>query len=136
MSRDPTLQTLIAIVAKLKADTSVAALVSDRVFDASPPQETAYPFISIGSWTMTDLGEKDVAGNDSTVVIHGWARTGTKGAAQIADAIYASLHENDLFIQGFQAVLVRHVSTVHMPDPDGKTHHVAATYRIETTTTS
>ena len=136
MAYDPTLPTLVALVAKLRADTAVAALVSDRVFDAMPPQSTAYPFISIGSWTMVDLGEKDVPGNDSTVVVHCWARTGTKGAAQLANVVYNSLHENDLTVSGFQVVLVRHVSTMHMPDTDGKTHHAAATYRIETTTPS
>jgi hypothetical protein len=136
MAHDPTLPLLSALVSRLRASIPVASLVGARAYEAVPPQETLYPFISVGGWTDTDAGEKDVPGDDTTFVINCWSRAGTKETAMLADAVRATLHEQSLTVLGFQAVFVRHASTVYMLDPDGKTYHAAATYRILTTTVS
>jgi Protein of unknown function (DUF3168) len=130
----PTLASQSAIIAYLRNDATLASLVTGIY--VSTPQDQDYNFVTIDSWTVQDAGENDSPGCDSTFVVHSWTRdTGNVLSEKILSRVYDLLHESegDFTITGFQGVVIRFVSAVSMLDPDGRTFHGAATYRIITT---
>lgn len=134
MARSPTLPTQNAIITYLRASNVLTSLVSGIY--VSVPQTQTYPFVTVDSWTVTDSGEYDSPGCDSTFVVHAWTRAeGNVAAEEISSAVYELLHEREgaFIVTGFQVVIIRFVSSVTMLDPDGRTFHTAVTYRIVTT---
>jgi hypothetical protein len=120
-----------AIVAALKADPDVDALVAGRVYDR-PPQDVVFPFVEVGDFQETDAGAgcmEDAA--EVFVDVHAWSRSiGKVEAHRLAGAIKAALHITAPMLAGnWRCVELAQQSTRVLTDSDGITAHAVITMR-------
>lgn len=124
----PELELQGAIVARLKADAGVTALISTRVYDPVPPNPT-FPYSSFGPRDAISDDADCVTGYEINWQIDAWSQQpGSKQAMQIADAIRSSLHGHDFILTDNAAVFFEHRVTRTFRDPDGLTTHAAMTF--------
>jgi hypothetical protein len=120
---DSTLEVQKALVALLKADGAIAALVGTRVYDPAP-QNPTYPFISFGPkygspWdTDTDLGW------ELSMQIDCWSRKiGVAECGQIVAAVKAAVHRAVLSLDTQTPCICLADTQTILEDPDGLTRH-------------
>jgi len=114
-----------AIVAALKADASVGAVVGDRIYD-NPPAEAVFPYISIGPSDFVPFDAQDMVAREETVQIDIWSRDHGKKAEckAIVDAAFAALHRTIPVIDDPYALTFIYVTPSRVQDdPDGVTAH-------------
>ena len=135
MAADPDLELQGAVVARLKADPVVAALVGDgvvvRIYDQPPPlPERVFPYVSIGP---TDAMEDDadcIAGTDIVMQIDVWSRAvGFPECKRVSNAVLNALHEAPIDLPVNALVVIQHQQTRTMRDPDGLTSHAAMNFQ-------
>jgi hypothetical protein len=125
---DPSLELQGAIVARLKADGAVQALVGQRIYDPVPPAAT-FPYLSLGADDVISDDADCITGFEITVQIDAWSRQpGFKEVKQIGDAVRVALHDYDFTLSVNASVLFEHRVTRNMRDPDGLTNHAAITF--------
>lgn len=122
---NPELELQGAIVARLKADPAVAALVNGRIYDAVPTN-AAFPYISIGPVDAVDDDADCITGLIVAQQIDCWSRgVGFPEAKKIVDAVRAALHDREaqmpLSTNAMSFFQCRNSSTRR--DPDGLTSH-------------
>ena len=85
--------------AALVANSDVTANVSTRVYD-EPPQDVAFPYVRFGDITPAAFDTDTIEGALVTVSIEAHSRSpsGRVEAAQIAEAIRAALHRQELAV--------------------------------------
>lgn len=130
---DPSLDLQKAIVAALRADAGVEALVVDRIYDRVPPT-VQFPYVSIGAESALEDdpgGDEDCGvGYEVTIGLDVWSRAvGKPEMKRIAGAVRAALHLQDLELDNHRLVLLEHVATRYLTDPDGLTSHGALDFR-------
>lgn len=131
---DSTLSVQAAVVAALKADAGVGAVVGDRIYDRAPGSAT-FPFVSLGpTLGGTEVETQGGEGWETVVTLDVWSRyaPGRKEAADALAAIHAALQNVDLSLSGFTVVMLRLIDSRLMSDEDGVTTHGVARYRIVT----
>ena len=95
-----------ALVAALKGDAALAALLDGRVWDQAP-QGAASPHLLIGRCESRPLAA-DGGGVEQALTLTAVSRfTGTEEAKAIAAAVRARLHEATLEADGVRAVSLR-----------------------------
>lgn len=137
MAGDPGLAYQGALVAALKGDSGVAALVGSRIVD-EPVQDIAFPYIRIGNFQTVDAGHGcGEAACELFVDIHGWSRPGSgwafpgrTGAHKLAGAIRAALHAVVLDL-GADWVMAEHLCQTGrvLMEPDDITAHAVLSFR-------
>lgn len=127
---DPDLEVQTGIIAKLKADAGVLALLGGmaNVFD-SPPGTPPSPYITVGDGqTVPDLADNGYDGADVYVNVHVWSRRDgdMTEAKLIAAAVKASLGDGtQLVVDGSVRVVQMYPMARHdLRDPDGQTAHI------------
>lgn len=121
-----------AIVAALKADGAVTALVGTRVYD-EPPQDPTYPLIEFGLRAGDPWATQGSDGWETVQTLNAWSRKpGAVEALQIADAVKAVLHRQDLTLDTQQFVMGDLAFQNTIPQADGKTTLVAMRFRFRT----
>ena len=126
---DPTLEILAATVAALKAETSLTAIISDRVYDRAP-QTVVYPFVQVAELQLIADDAECVDGFEVYIDIHAWSRSyGSPEVRRICSAVHTALSSNFLTLSSFVMVETRHDSTRVLSDPDGETSHGIITFR-------
>lgn len=126
---DPSLLLQGAIVALLKGDVALTALVAQRVYDAVPSSPT-FPYVTIGDGQVLGDDTEDCGdGSEINLQIDAWSRAvGYPEVKQIAAAIRAAL-KNYPTLSGFQVSVVEFLQTQFLRDPDGLTRHAAIQFR-------
>ncbi|MGY3527698.1 DUF3168 domain-containing protein [Bradyrhizobium sp. USDA 4452] len=135
---DPSLALQGAIVAALKDDAGVSAIVAARVFDqvgrnpdGSPT--VAFPYIAIGdTQVLPELAECTDAAS-SYVTLHLWSRAvGFPEVKRLGAAVIKVLHDAALELAGgtLQSLLLN--STHYIRDPDGLTSHAVLVFEALT----
>ena len=121
-----------AIVARLKADSSITTLVSSRVYD-QPPTDPSFPYITVGEdQTLPDAGDS-YDGSEVNLTLHAWSRAmGFPEVKRIIDAVRASLYAAPLTLSGHRLVDIAFVDSRALRDPDGITNHGTLTFRALT----
>lgn len=126
MSTDPSLELQAAILAKLKADPQVSALVDGRIYDSVPPAPT-FPYVAFGP---VDVIEDDADCINAAAVyqqIDAWSRAvGFPEVKRVADAVRNALHGVDdetMPLPVNALVIFEHRQTTTFRDPDGLTNH-------------
>ncbi len=124
------------VVARLKANAGVAALVGARIYDAVP-QDVAFPFVEFTSQLEND--ESAACMNEAVEVfldLNCWSRPeggpSSVEALRIAEAIKASLHNPEplpALDGGWALSLIERRSVRTLGDPDGKTARAVITLR-------
>lgn len=126
---DPSLELQGSLFNNLLADAGVTALVGNRIYDRVP-QNTQFPYISIGEFQTVDDGAECVDGVEVFADLHVWSRSaGQVQAKQIASAIRRVIHDQAFPVAGFNLVDIRHRDTRFLQDPDGETTHGVITFR-------
>lgn len=112
------------IIAALKADASVAAIVGDRVYDRAPEGVT-FPYISLGATNSIPEDADCIDAESETVQIDIWHRDqGRKWKCKATvNAVRAALHEADLDLDTNALALMRVTLTRVQIDPDNITAH-------------
>jgi hypothetical protein len=120
---DPSLPLQKAIVATLKADAKVAAIVGGRVYDGVPV-DAPLPYVSIGSFQLLPDSTACLAGGEAIIQLDGWAAgPATTQAKQLGGAIAYALDQAELSLDGQHLVSLTVTETQYLRDPDGITAH-------------
>jgi hypothetical protein len=121
----PELELQSAIVARLKADPGVAALVAGRIYD-SVPASAAFPYVSIGPVDSVGFDPDCITGFDVAQQIDCWSRAvGFPECKKIVDAVRTALHgkEEAMPLASNGMTFFEHRTTRITRDPDGLTSH-------------
>ena len=117
------LATQVAIVAALKADADVTAIVGQRIYD-EPPTGVAYPYIRINSIEPAAWDTTCTQGAEVQIGLEAHSRStqGRVEAAQIAEAVQAALHRNEdaLTVTGFNLIEMTFQTYVVDRDAEGR----------------
>jgi len=121
------------VYATLANDTAVAALLGGaRIFD-DVPQDTPFPFITLGTASVSDWSTGTESGLEHRLDVHVWSRyAGKRQAYEVIDAVRAVLHDAALSLNGAQLVNLRCQSFEVRRDDDGETYHGVARFRAVT----
>lgn len=128
----PDLELQGVIIARLKADPDVSALVEQRVYDKVPDAPT-FPYVSLGpTEELSDdatCGDGTLTGFAITLQIDCWSRTvGFPEVKRVADAVRRALVGEELALNENALVYFEHRITRTLRDPDGLTSHAALTF--------
>lgn len=102
MADGPALALQAAIIAALRADAAVSALVGARVYD-EPPQGVEFPYIRLGEFIAQPFHTDGKAAFEITYGVEAYSRpkSGRVEATRIAFAIQAALHDQNLTVAGY-----------------------------------
>lgn len=105
MSRVDTLAVQAALVQAMLADSGIAALVGDRVYD-DVPDGAQHPYISLGPEDWQHWEDMCLTGSDGTVQIDIWsAEPGRAECKQITDRVAALFNRQAPVVPGAGAVI-------------------------------
>lgn len=125
----PSLELQGVIVARLKSNAAVTALIAGRVYDAVP-DKAKFPYVTLGEGDETGGDADCIDGFEVTFDIDVWSRgVGFPEVKQIADAVRAALRSPELTLQINALAEFRHRQTRIFRDPDGQTSHAVLTYQ-------
>lgn len=119
--------------AALANDTAVAALLGGaRIYD-DVPQDTVFPFITLGTASVSDWSTGTEPGLEHRLDVHVWSRyAGKRQAYDVIEAVRAVLHDAALSLNGATLVNLRCQSFEVRRDDDGETYHGVARFRAIT----
>lgn len=122
----PDFELQAAILARLKADAALTALVNG-VYDQPPTTAWATPkesYVTIGEAQFIRDDATCLEGGQTYLTLHAWSRkTGYPVAKAIADAVVESLHLADIPMATNRFISMMHRTTRVFRDPDGLTSH-------------
>jgi len=125
----PSLELQGVIVARLKSNAAVTALIAGRVYDAVPDKKT-FPYVTLGEGDETGDDADCIDSFEVTFDIDVWSRgVGFPEAKQIADAVRSALKSPELTLQTNALAEFQHRQTRIFRDPDGQTSHAVLTYQ-------
>jgi len=121
-----------ALVAALKADAGVAALVGGRVYD-EPPQGAALPYVRIGNIDLAPLRMDGAKDHDIMFSVEGHSRPvqGRVEATRLAAAIRAALDETDPgpSVAGFTLEWLQWMTQTVTRDSDGRSYMASVAFQ-------
>jgi hypothetical protein len=119
----PELELQGAIVSRLKADATLAVLVSVRVYD-QPPSPVTFPYVTVGEAQFVRDDATCVSGGQVFLTLHGWSTaTGFPEVKRIADAVMESLHLAPITLPTNHLISINHRQTRVFRDSDGLSSH-------------
>jgi hypothetical protein len=121
---DPSLELQKAIVAALKADAAVTAIINGRIYDAVPGGATK-PYVSFGPFQLLPEHGDCLYGGEAFVTLDAWAAgPDTVQVKQLGTAIARALDLAPIVLDAPQRLVEMSVEqTQYMRDPDGITAH-------------
>lgn len=127
---EPSLSLQGALVATLKADPAVNALLAGRIYDRVPTPPT-FPYVTLGDDQIIGDGADCLNGSvEIFAILHVFSRAvGKPEAKRISGAIVAAVNGTALNLHpDYVLNLIQHDSTRHLDDPDGLTSHSVVTF--------
>jgi hypothetical protein len=125
---DPSLQLQKAIVAALKADAGVDAIIAGRIYDAVPGSAVK-PYLSFGAFQLLPEHGDCLDGGEAFVTLDGWAAgPDTVQVKSLGSAVAKALDRAPIVLTDGQRLVEMSVEqTQYMRDPDGITAHAVIT---------
>jgi hypothetical protein len=121
-----------ALVARLKADAPLAALVGTRVYD-QPPSPVTYPYVTIGEAQTIRDDATCISGGQVYLTLHAWSvAVGFLEVKRIADAVTESLHLAPVTLATNRLISLMHRQTRTFRDADGLTSHAVIEFVANT----
>jgi len=122
-----------AIIARLKADAGVSAIIVDRVYDAVPTG-AAKPYVSFGPFQVLPEEGDCLEGVAVVIQLDGWAKgPDSVEVKRLGAAIAKSLQWAEMPLDEGQRLVIMSVEALqYMRDPDGITGHAIVTVRGQT----
>lgn len=125
---DPALAFQDAIIALLRADAAVAALVGSKIYDRVPPA-VEKPYVSLGPAQQTQEDFDCVNGAEIFQQVDCWsAKPGYAEAKGLAHAVRQALHNVTVTQSGVTFEIEHRFSNVFR-DADGLTSHGVLSFR-------
>lgn len=119
----PSLELQGAIVARLKADTALAALIGARVYD-DVPDNAPFPYVNFARDDVLQDDATCVTGYEVNFGVDVWSRgVGFVEAKKIAHAVAKSMHNWDAPLPTHTVITLQHRQTRVFRDADGLTSH-------------
>lgn len=123
------------LLAELSTAWTDSAGSIDAVFTDLPEEnaedDAFYPFVSFGRDATMPFDTKTSDGGSALVEINVWTRSADYvQAKQIAERIWALLHNQSLTISGCDHILTKMQDADFSLDPDGKTRRALMFFRI------
>lgn len=133
MDIDPGRALQAALIAALRGDGALDALVGGRVYD-EPPQDVAMPYVALGEeFGQPAYESTDGSGFEVLVTIDTWSRSQGRGEVKdIMAAILAVLHREALLIAGHTLVVARLEFSRIIPEHGDETKHGMQRFQIVT----
>ena len=121
-----------AIVARLKADAALAALVADRIYDQAP-SPTIYPCVTQGEAQTIRTDATCLTASEVYLTIHAWSQAvGFPEVKRLADAVEEALHLAPLPLATNRLVSILHQRTRTFRDQDDVTSHAVIEFVART----
>lgn len=118
-----------AIYAALNGDATLGAMING-VFD-HVPQDTEYPYVTIGEMRASDYSTKTTAGVQIDFSVNVYSRgKGSKSCLDIITRVNDLLHDVDLTLATCEHINTRFVSSDIIRRPDGLTYHGVINFRV------
>ncbi len=131
MSADSSWELQKAIYGALTGDSALMAMITgvhDHV-----PQDTAFPYVTIGEASAVDWRTVGHDGMELTLVLHVWSRErGRREVKLIMTEIRRILDGANLTVPGHVLVWLRFSFSEATRDPDGLTYHGITKFRAVT----
>jgi hypothetical protein len=130
------IQTAIAIIAALKADVALSALLttyaaSPAVFTHVPQDLESYPYVVLYDAGMDSEDNDSYLGFEGTINIHSWSDARDMAViGNIQKSIYDVLHLAELTMTGYVVPEIHQEFSTILRDPDGITLHGVQRYKI------
>lgn len=124
-----------AVIAALREDIGVVALVGLRSYDV-PPTAPVYPFISLGPVTVQTERRDGFRSRTEVIQVDAWTEDQRRRQPikALADAVIDALDQADLDLDGgFALGRMDLVLARIMDDPDGITKHAVLQFECEVT---
>lgn len=124
MADGPALALQAALVAALRANAGVTALVSGRVYD-EPPQGVAFPYVRIGTVDLSPLrlsGECTDEDIMLSVECHSRPAAGRVDASRLAHAVRVALDGAALTVTGYTCEWCDWTAQAVTRSPDGQSY--------------
>ena len=114
-----------AIFSLLSGDSTLDSLVgNNKIFDTVAPQDTAYPYVLIGTEIATDIGTKSLDGKLYNVDIDVWSQyRGQKEIKEVMERIYNLMNNVTISVSGADSVMSYVNSATTLVEADGITRH-------------
>jgi hypothetical protein len=127
---DPSVRLQAAVVARLKSDAALTALVAGRIYD-EVPTAAIFPYINISGGQIVGDDDECAQTSEVTYQLHVWTRPPSAGAKgkEIAGAVRTAMRplltvaDFELLVQDFQ-------QSQWLDDPDGQTKHAVVEFRF------
>jgi len=128
---DPSLPLQAEIIGRLKAYSTLTAIVGSRIHDQVPSGPQTFPYVALGECQVLPDKAQCVDGTETFLQIDAWSRAvGFPEVKRIAAAIVAALDDNEtLNVAAYNVVVFELSSIQYLRDPDGITRHAALTFR-------
>lgn len=138
ISHSPLAPVQVAVVARLKQDTALVALLAGKaaVFD-QPPEGEAEPYIRVGDMLSSADNDLTSFGRTITFTIHIWTRARSNGpgfdiAARVAELLDEQERPLSALTVGHRVVSCRQEFDQALTDPDPQLRHHVLRFRIVT----
>lgn len=131
---DSLAEVIKTVIATLKADSAVAAIVGDKVY-SHVPQDKIEPFLEVANQTTyVPFDTKDSTGDSITLSVDGWSVTETvEEVARLMRTVRQVLNRDDtLSVIGHSLIDIYWEFGQFVKEADGVTWHGHARYRIDT----
>lgn len=133
---DASLQLQAAIVAWLRADPGVNAIVNGRIYD-NVPQNAVKPYIAIGPFQVLPEAADCSEGAEIFVTLDGFDSGPPTQTIKRLGAALGGLHQAELALgNGQRLVSMSLEATNYLRDPDNITTHASVTLRALTEPTN
>lgn len=115
-----------ALVALLKSDQGVAAIVAGRIFD-TVPLVARFPYVTLGEDQVLPDSADCYDGEDVRSTLHLWSReVGYPEVKRLVAAVKAAIG-NEMAVPGYHIVSIRVTDTRFLRDADGLTSRAVLT---------
>lgn len=124
-----------AIVARLKARSTLTAFVAQRIYDR-PPTNAPFPYVEYGESQVLRDDVTCLKANLIYVKIHVWSQYsgGFKELKEVINEVVEALDDAPLVLPSHRLVSLTRQDTRHFKDPDEVTTHGVVEFvaRVET----
>jgi len=131
---DSLAEVIKTIIATLKVDSAVSAIVGDKIY-SHIPQDKVEPFLEVADQTTSiPFDTKDSTGDSITLSVDGWSVAETvKEIADLMAAVRRVLNRDDtLVVTGHSLIDIYWEFGQFIKEADGVTWHGHSRYRIDT----
>lgn len=131
MADDSALALQKAVVARLKSDAALTALISARVYD-EPPQSVVFPYVRIGNIDVSPFRDSCTTADDLVMSIecHSRPTSGRVEATRMAAAVRQSLDQAALTITGFDLEWLDFLTQSVTRASDGKSYIAVVAFEV------